>query len=197
MPIFKKKNEDFFKTWSPKMAYVLGFFAADGNMMKSKRGNHYISFYSCDRDIIESIKVLMDCEHKIYSKPLRYKHHKPCYQIQIGSKEIFNDLVKLGFTPNKSLTIKFPNIPEAYLRDFIRGYFDGDGHASTGFYIRKDRSSKIPKHILFTGFTSGSRSFLKSLHDILKRDKIVNGGTLYFQKGHRLNFSSQDSLLSP
>ena len=28
MPISKTLNQDFFKTWSPEMAYVLGFFAA-------------------------------------------------------------------------------------------------------------------------------------------------------------------------
>ena len=57
MPIFKRKNEDFFKKWTPEMAYVLGFFTADGNMIKNKRGSHFIEFYSTDRDIIEKIKA--------------------------------------------------------------------------------------------------------------------------------------------
>lgn len=192
MPIFKKKNEDFFKIWSPEMAYVLGFFAADGNMIHSKRGNHYLSFSSCDKEILEKIRDVMGCEHKIYCKVAKKIAYRDSYQIQIGSKEIFKDLLKLGFTPNKSLTIKFPKVPEKYFADFVRGYFDGDGHVSTGFYNRKDGETK--KHLIFTGFTSGSKVFLRSLHDLLKKNNIVVGGTLYFLKGNRLNFSIRDSL---
>ena len=177
------------------MAYVLGFFAADGNMIRGKRGNHYISFYSCDREIIEKIRRVMGSEHKIYCKKSRKENHKNCYQIQIGSKKIFNDLILLGLTPDKSLTLKFPKIPDCYLADFIRGYFDGDGHVSTGFYTRYDRPVEAAKkHILFAGFTSGSRIFLESLHAVLHYEGIVRGGTLYFLKGYRLSFSSQDSL---
>ncbi len=32
MPIYKTKNEAFFKKWTPEMAYVLGFFTADGTI---------------------------------------------------------------------------------------------------------------------------------------------------------------------
>jgi hypothetical protein len=42
MPIHKKVNQDFFKKWSPEMAYILGFFTADGSMAKNKRGAHFI-----------------------------------------------------------------------------------------------------------------------------------------------------------
>jgi len=44
MPIYKTKNENFFKKWTPEMAYVLGFFAADGSMVKNKRGACFIEF---------------------------------------------------------------------------------------------------------------------------------------------------------
>jgi len=40
MPIPKTKNEDFFKNWTQEMAYVLGFFTADGNMIKNNKGAH-------------------------------------------------------------------------------------------------------------------------------------------------------------
>jgi hypothetical protein len=48
MPIYRAKNENFFKKWSPEMAYVLGFFTADGNMLKNKRGAHFIEFNTTD-----------------------------------------------------------------------------------------------------------------------------------------------------
>lgn len=50
----KKKtlNQDFFKEWNPTMAYVLGFFAADGNMIRTKRGGHFISFHITDKIVL-------------------------------------------------------------------------------------------------------------------------------------------------
>lgn len=52
-------------------------------------------------------------------------------RIQISSKTLTADLLKLGCTPRKSLTLKFPNDgifkSNDLIRHFIRGYFDGDG----------------------------------------------------------------------
>lgn len=53
MPIYKTKNENFFKRWSSKMAYVLGFFTADGNMIKNKRDAHFIEFQITDNDLLK------------------------------------------------------------------------------------------------------------------------------------------------
>ena len=65
MPILKTKNENFFKKWSPEIAYVLGFFAADGNMTKNKRGAHFIEFQITDQDLLIKIKKLLGSNHKI------------------------------------------------------------------------------------------------------------------------------------
>lgn len=43
---------------------------------------------------------------------------------------MFEDLGKLGCRPRKSLSLTFPTpdqVPDGFLRHFIRGYFDGDG----------------------------------------------------------------------
>lgn len=43
---------------------------------------------------------------------------------------MFNDLIKQGCVPNKSLILTFPNkyhVPKNLINHFIRGYFDGDG----------------------------------------------------------------------
>ncbi|PIP28260.1 MAG: hypothetical protein COX29_02045 [Candidatus Moranbacteria bacterium CG23_combo_of_CG06-09_8_20_14_all_35_22] len=65
MPIHKTKNENFFKKWSPEMAYVLGFFAADGCMIKNNRGAYFIEFQITDKDILLKIKKLLGSNHKI------------------------------------------------------------------------------------------------------------------------------------
>src|SRR3989344_1091934 len=133
MPILKTLNQNFFKTWTPEMAYVLGFFAADGCMFTHSSGGKYIELTSCDRSILEKIRRLLNSDHKISSRK-RSKDWSESYRIQIGSKEIWNDLLRLGMVSAKSLVLKFPEVPRTYLKDFVRGYFDGDGCV----YFRKN-----------------------------------------------------------
>ena len=47
------------------MAYVLGFFAADGNMIKNKRGAHFIEFQITDKNLLEKIRELLGSNQKI------------------------------------------------------------------------------------------------------------------------------------
>ena len=191
MPIFKIKDEKFFKTWSSEMAYVLGFFTADGNMIKNKRGAHFISIEVTDKDILEKIKKVIGSNHKIGVRAREFPE-KDAYRLQIGSKKIFNDLIKLGLTPNKSKIIDLPRVPDKYFSDFVRGYFDGDGNVSCGVYNRKDRKSK--NYLFGSRFTSGSRIFLESLLKKLKENEVAKGGFIYNKKrGIDLVFSTNDT----
>ena len=139
MPIYRTKNENFFKKWSPEMAYVLGFFTADGNMIKNKRGGYYIEFTGCDLEILEKIKTLLKSSNKITGRR-RTERSKVCYRIQIRSKNLFDDLLQLGMVPCKSNIIRLPHIPQLYFTDFLRGYFDGDGCVYFKQNWAKDRS---------------------------------------------------------
>jgi intein-encoded DNA endonuclease-like protein len=192
MPIFKTANNNFFKTWSPEMAYVLGFFTADGNMIRNKRGAHFIEFQITDKDLLYKIRDLLKSNHKITERR-RSDKWKNSYRLQIGSKEMFNSLINLGLTPNKSKTIDFPEIPKEYFSDFVRGYFDGDGCVTICNYIRKERNNKKCRKLL-SGFVSGSENFLKSLHEKLKFFSGIKGGSFYKNKGYRLFFCDEDSL---
>lgn len=120
------------------MAYVLGFFAADGNMIRGKRGNHYISFYSCNRELLEKVRKIMGCDHKIYGKIPRNKKHQICYQIQIGSKELFADLIRLGFTPHKSLNQKGFRLTFSN-RDSLRLYTFLYKHLKNSLYLPRKK----------------------------------------------------------
>lgn len=193
MPIYKTKNENFFKKWNPEMAYVLGFFTADGDMIKNKRGAHFIELQITDKNLLEKIRNLLGSNHKIGINKINDKW-KTRYRLQIGRKIIFNDLLKLGLTPNKSKTITLPKIPNKYLSHFTRGYFDGDGNVTISKYKRANRNYKKSTTIL-SGFTSGSKFFLEKLHLKLKKIAKISGGTLYFHQGYRLYFSVKDSLL--
>ncbi|MFA6974139.1 MAG: LAGLIDADG family homing endonuclease [Parcubacteria group bacterium] len=191
MSIFKKKNENFFKKWSPEMAYVLGFFAADGCMIKNNRGAHFIEFHITDRDIVVKIRKLLDSENKIAIRNRNTKW-KIGYRLQIGSKIMFEDLLSLGMTPRKSNTLKFPKVPKKYFNHFARGYFDGDGNVYANEYRRKGRK-KLSKTLL-SGFTCGSEIFLKKMHREIKRLTKIIGGTLFVSRGcWHLYYSVNDS----
>jgi len=192
MPILKTRNEGFFKKWTPKMAYVLGFFCADGSMIKNKRGACFIEFQITDKDLLLKIKKLLAPKHKISIRERNTKW-QTVYRLQIGSRMIFNDLLKLGLCPKKSKRIKLPNVPRKYFSHFVRGYFDGDGNVTICTYKRKARNDKLTT-VLQSGFTSGSKEFLADLEDKLLKEKVVKGGTLYYSSnGWRLYFSINDS----
>lgn len=171
------------------MAYVLGFFAADGTMISNNRGAHFIEFHSTDRELIVMVKSLLNSGHKVAVRKPRSHSHKVGYRIQIGSKEIFNDLTDFGFQPNKSLSMVLPRVPKSFLGDFVRGYFDGDGCVYFGEHFAKDRGKK--RWVFTTRFTSGSRKLLESLHSALGlRGGFVTGK----ERGSELVFSHKDSL---
>lgn len=188
---------DFFKTWLPEMAYVLGFFAADGGMFINSEGSKYIQFVSTDKEILKKIKRAIASNHKIGIKKRCPGNlgWKKCYLIQIGSKEMYNDLLKLGFTPKKDLTLQFPKVPKKYLDHFVRGYFDGDGSISFGTYKRKSRNNKITFYIL-ASFVSGSKSFLSKLSKKLRLTTDIAKGYLgqkSHNSGYQLSYSTNDS----
>lgn len=187
-----KVNESFFRIWSPQMAYVLGFFAADGSMYINPRGSKYISFYSNDRDILEKIRKALDSKHKITLKSRYNKNWKPSFYLQIGSKEMYKDLIGLGLMPNKRLRLEFPSMPHKYARHFIRGYFDGDGSIIYGFYIRKDRHNRRTPYLL-TCFAAANDKFLKSISRILTRDAGMRKGYIDKEREH-LSYSKLDSF---
>ncbi len=173
------------------MAYVLGFFAADGCMIKNNRGAHFIEFHITDLDILEKIKKLLEAENKISTRKTSAELAN-AYRLQIGSKEMFKDLLSLEFKPRKSASVQFPKIPNKYLKDFVRGYFDGDGNVYANEYQRKGKPSK--SLTLLAGFTCGSKNFLEKLKEELKQVANLSGGTLHEIGGYfRLYYSVKDS----
>lgn len=195
MGIKYKVNSNFFKKWGCEMAYVLGYFYADGSLTDADylRGK-YISVSSIDLDTIIRIKKYLKSEHKIVTCKASTRGGHERYLLRIGDHELYNDLIKLGLYPNKSLTVKFPNnIPNNFLSDFVRGHFDGDGCV----YIWKSKGKIQPIILrkLQAIFTSGSRDFLEGLAQVLFNKLALNQRLVY--KGHRsfeLRYSTKDSV---
>jgi hypothetical protein len=100
-------NQDFFKVWTPEIAYVLGYFAADGSMIKNRRGAYYIEFTSTDKILLENLTFVTNSLHKIATRPLRNEKWKTQYRIQIGSKKWFKDLEFHGLLKIKAIRYAF------------------------------------------------------------------------------------------
>ncbi len=111
-----------------------------------------------------------------------------CFNLTICSKTIYDDIVKLGGKERKSLDVKFPNVPEKYLPDFVRGLWDGDGSV---FYNKHNKSYN-------SGYYCGSSCFIVGLYNALKKNIPNLGGSIYHRHGsrnqHDLYFSKNDTI---
>ncbi len=118
------RTVDFFRCWTPVMAYVLGYWWADGYMRhRQDTGAHLIEFASNDREHLEQIACVVGKA----PSPRKISGTLHCYEIEFCSKEMYTDLLALGGMPNKSNVIGFPSIPAELLAHFVRGFVDGDG----------------------------------------------------------------------
>jgi hypothetical protein len=192
-------NKHFFKKWSANMAYVTGFIFADGAVEDVRKSSRtcYTLISNNHKEILIDIKRSLHSNHQLRLRKPRWQVFpgggryfcKASYHLRIGSKEIFDDLNRLGVTPRKSLTLKFPKVPEPYLNHFIRGYFDGDG------CVHVDTHQGKFKHRLSTIFTCGSRQFLEKLTKHLhKRAKLSFQNVFFQHRAFRLRFGTHDSL---
>jgi len=187
-------NEKFFNSWNPDMAYILGYFYADGSLEDADylRGK-YIRVTSIDKSTIENIKLTLGSQHTIV-KHVGYENRKPQYLMRIGNRVLYDSLIRLGLYPNKSLTVTIPKIPKKYIKHFVRGYFDGDG--CVYFEHGRGKNKKIIIKGLRTIFTSGSKNFLSQLSKLLSENKICSTERKVYSshRSFQLRYSTKDSL---
>src|ERR1041384_96069 len=116
-------NESFFeKIDTPEKAYWLGWMFSDGCVNK-----HFSSFRlklkSDDISILQNFKTAMSATQSIVKCSTENQHY-----LSISGSKMCQDLNRLGCTPNKSLSLKWPiDLKDEYIPLFIRGYFEGDG----------------------------------------------------------------------
>ena len=168
-------NQDYFKSWSHNMAYVLGLWFADGCIYGGKMFD--ITLHNKDKYILKKVAEELSYEGQLYDYVDRQ-----AARINFSCVVIYNDIINLGGKENKSLDMDFPNIPKEYLSDFIRGYFDGDG------CVMRLKGGRIN-----SAFTSRSKKFLDNLHQILKEEAGVEGGS-YDPSCVSLKFGKKDSI---
>ena len=173
-------NENYFDVIdSPRKAYILGFLFADGSNCK-KKSTISMSLQEDDWRILEDIRNELQSE-----KPLEYLdysnkhdfgyHYKNQYRLLLFSTHMCNSLENIGMIPNKSLKLDYPVIDPCFNKDFIRGYFDGDG----SFTCRQVDNCKYNWLITITS----TNSFCNKIYSILSNELGVNGG-IYDSSAH-------------
>lgn len=152
----KRVNEKFFSTWSSQMAYVLGYFVADGciAVAKGRKNPFTFNITSADKKHLERIKKAIRSTHKICNKLV--DENSKGFQIQIRNQALVRDLMGLGSTPRKTYNLQPINVPNKYFPDFVRGFFDGDG---TVYVYTVNNTPQIK-----AGFVSSRSAFLRDFN---------------------------------
>lgn len=99
--------------------------------LNKNRGAFELTLNSEDLQHLEKFKDAIGYCGEIHYKPVKLNGHiYDSHRLALYSGEFSKDLISLGCFEAKSLILKFPTkeqVPEIYLKDFLRGYTDGDG----------------------------------------------------------------------
>ena len=154
--------------WSPELAYAVGLLATDGCL--SNDGRHLI-LVSKDLEQLENFKECLGLKVKIgIHRAGRRMKNRTYHRVQWGDVVLYDFLLKIGLTPNKSLTIGALEIPDQYFFDFLRGSFDGDG-CFYSYFDPRWRSS----FMFYLTFVSASPVHIDWLRRTIARLLGVNG----------------------
>lgn len=170
-----KYNKDYFsKIDAPDKAYWLGFLYADGCINRyyqnDKLKSMTLELGLCyeDKNHLEKFRECLETNIPIFEKTNRIKGKEyKSVRIQLNNTKMCYDLCDLGCTPRKTYDLKFPTydvVPYKFMRDFLRGFFDGDGciHIS-------EMNGKPHIQVNITGMSA----MLESIADFLIAENVI------------------------
>lgn len=154
-------NNIFINGWNHENAYTFGWVLSDGCLLKEGRNktSYAVRISSNDYDVISWLHNYMCVGNKIYQQGKNYV-------IKFRNKESVEFMMRHNLVERKSLVLKFPDIPDEYFWDFVRGYFDGDG----SIILRNTRYNLYGQ----VSITSGSIDFLNALQLKLQEHGVVS-----------------------
>ena len=170
----------------PNKAYVIGFFLGDGHLGDSSKCDYGITFTQSvkDVDVLYYLKDQFETEKdiRIVNSDGYGQNKSKIGILRITNWRLHTMLSKItNVTKRKSYeSFSMPSIPDKYIPDFIRGYFDSDGCISFSCYIqnvkRKDGTTRQKK-------TAGFKWF------ICAKNKNILEELLQWFKKHDINLS--------
>lgn len=184
-------NLEYFKIIDSSIkAYLLGFIAADGCLVKNKGDKTSttltVTIHRKDIAILDLMKKELNSSLTIKNITIKskslssYKLDVDHVRFSTSKKEIIQDLKKYGLSSRKSLDMPnlLQNIPEEFKDSFIIGYFDGDGcFIDSSVIKKKHRYSKKDGSFIRTdeylGYNSyisikGTKEFLRGFMNYLQ-----------------------------
>jgi hypothetical protein len=163
-------DENYFESIDTEdKAYFLGFIVADGSVNSI---SNVIQITQKEPDILYEFKRYIK-----YEGDLIKSKNRDVFDIKISSSKMKSDLLKLGISPNKTMSVNYPSIPENLQSHFMRGVFDGDGCVSI-HHDKRDNSDRGQVNIC-----SGSFEFIKEYVDNMVRYCGVKKNNIRQPKG--------------
>lgn len=169
----KSCDYNYFRVWSPNMAYIAGYIFADGSISRNVLS---LLCSSRDEELIIAIRDELKSSHAIQRQPARTtggRNNGPRTSICICSRILVKSLEDVfGLCPRKTYEdLPVPNIPDEYFGHFLRGFFDGDGHVK-GY---ENSQGVIFKFI-------GTEKFVIGMRDIIYRLTKISSNKLQYRK---------------
>jgi intein-encoded DNA endonuclease-like protein len=151
-------NQDVFsKIDTEEKAYWLGFILADGNIYINNKNYQQllqVGLSLRDKEHLEKLSDFLGT-----NIPIKINNKVGSCILQIHSKKIVSDLLKLGIEERKSGKEKFILLDNEELqRHLVRGYVDGDGSISFNA-----RNKLYPNNLSPSMTISGSYEFLQDV----------------------------------
>lgn len=180
-------NDNYFKTQTHNMAYIMGFIASDGNIAKTE---NRIEIFLNKKDIEILEKINKEIEN---TRPVKtYKRsdgHDDMAKIWTNSSTMKKDLAHYNIVPAKTFILKPPEfLDKQYAISYIRGYFDGDG------------SIFLAHNCPIWRIGSASRPILDWMRAYLAEEYGIVNNKIYYSKDtanndfYYLQYSSKDKL---
>jgi len=147
-------NESYFETIdSEDKAYFLGFIVADGCVSDK---TNTIKIIQKETDILYEFKKYINSDGVVFTS-----RNRNISSFSVSSSKTKSDLENLGIHSNKTMIVKYPNIPNNLQNHFMRGVFDGDGCIT----LRTDKRDKQQRGQV--NICSGSYDFIRDYYDKL------------------------------
>jgi hypothetical protein len=157
-------------------AYLLGFLAADGNVLTSPpRVSVELSIK--DRDLLCLMRDELAPGHTLRERRRggmgTQNGTRVSAMLSFTSPQMVQDLARYSIVPAKSRVLRWPTaLPTHLARPFVLGYFDGDGFITSAI----TRTGGKSYHYHYLGICSGSHGLLLDILDVVQESSGVRMG---------------------
>lgn len=164
-------DESFFdKIDTEAKSYFLGLLYADGCNYGKRNNAIAIGLQERDGYILKQFSNELKTDRPLVFRKATKINWQNTLRLDINSRKISENLIKLGCWPKKDYNLKFPTeeqVPNNLINHFIRGFMDGDG--SILYSKCHNRKSSYKLSVSF----SSCLTFLEPLKEFLKRELNV------------------------